>query len=173
MTTRDEKASDKECIQPPDQRLPAEVLGRYTLGHDSHEEAEIADYVNGQCRGDETVQYVELIKTEYVAGRRYDAWDVHTNRQRWWVLTNLTNLYSQAHFPSLDYTLSFHIGLMLRLQSHDDRGREPDPFDEVYRRRDEVADLIVRIIHQVLFRRFRLTLGPSASVARMARTVGA
>ena len=102
--------------------------------------------MNGQCRGDETVQYVELIKTLYVAGRRYDAWDVHTNRQRWWVLTNLTNLYSQAHFPSLDYTLSFHIGLMLRLQSPDDRGREPDPFDEVYRRRDEVADLIVEAI---------------------------
>jgi hypothetical protein len=34
-----------------------------------------------------------------------------TDEGRWWVITNLTNLYSQTHFPSLDYTLSFHIEL--------------------------------------------------------------
>jgi hypothetical protein len=144
MTRKDDKVSDNECILPPDQPLPPEVLGQHTLGHDPHGEAEITDYVNGQCRGDETVQYVELIKTEHVTGQRYDAWDVHTDKQRWWVLTNMTNLYPQRHFPSLDYTLSFHIGLMHRLLSRQDRRREPDPFEEVYRRRDEVADLIVQ-----------------------------
>lgn len=149
MTTEDEKTPpDGEHTFPPDQPLSPDVLGRYTLGHDPHEEAEIADYVNGQCRGDETVQYVERIKIEYVTGERYDAWDVHTDKQRWWVLTNLTNLHPQAQFPSLDYTLSFHIGLMHRLQARQERerSREPDPFEEVYRRRDEVADLIVEAI---------------------------
>ena len=48
----------------------------------------------------------------------------------------LTNLYSQKHFPSLDYTLSFHIGLMMRLKSRSDRvsASDPSPFDEVLRR---------------------------------------
>lgn len=149
MTIEDEKTPEGEHTFPPDQPLPPEALGQYTLGHNVHDEAEIADYVNGQCRGEETVQYVERIKTEFVTGQRFDAWDVHTDKQRWWVLTNLTNLYPQAYFPSLDYTLSFHIGLMHRIQSHQERERggcDPVPFDEVYRRRDEVADLIVEAI---------------------------
>jgi len=146
MTTGDDKESRDDCTLPPDQPLSPEILGQYTLGHDQHEEAEIADYVNGQCRGDETVQHVELIKTEYVTGQRYDVWDVHTDKQRWWVLTNLTNLYPQKQFPSLDYTLSFHIGLMQRMLSRQNSDREPDLFDEIYRRRDEVADLIVKAI---------------------------
>ena len=145
--TQDEKKPGSEHTFPPDTPLPPDALERYTLNHDIHDEAEIADYVNGQCRGDETVRYVERVKTEYVTGQRFDAWDVHTDKQRWWVLTNLTNLYPQAHFPSLDYTLSFHIGLMHRLRSRQDReDSEPDPFDEVYRRRDEVGDLIEEAI---------------------------
>lgn len=148
MTGKNEEAEHEHTF-PPDTPLPSEILGQYTLGHDAHEEAEIARYVNIECRGDETVQYVERIKTEYVTGQKYEAWDVHTDKQRWWVLTNLTNLYPQAHFPSLDFTLSFHIGLMHRLQSREDLQdgpRKPDPFEEVYRRRDEIADLIVEAI---------------------------
>lgn len=124
------------------------MLGKYTLGHDVHEEMEIANYVNLECE-DETVQHVERIKTEYVTGQRFGAWDVHTDKQRWWVLTNMTNLYPQSEFPSFDFTLSFHIGLMQRLQSRQESergGHEPDPFDEVYRRRDEVGGLIVEAI---------------------------
>lgn len=48
-------------------------------------------------------------------GDPYEMWDVTTDQDRWWVITNPTNLYSQQHFPSLDYTLSFHIGLMARV----------------------------------------------------------
>lgn len=33
---------------------------------------------------------------------------------RWWVITNPTNLYSHYEFPSADYTLSFHIGVVAR-----------------------------------------------------------
>lgn len=149
MTKEKEESPEGEHTLPPDQPLPPEALGKYTLNHDPHEEAEIARYVNIECNGEETVQYVELIKTEYVVGQRYDAWDVHTDKRRWWVLTNLTNLYPQSHFPSLDYTLSFHIGLMQRMiarQERENGGREPAPFDEVHRRLDEVADLIVEAI---------------------------
>lgn len=149
MTTDDDRSStDSDHTLPPDKPLAPDVLGRYTLGHDQHEEMEIADYVNGQCHGDETVQYVERIKTEYVSGQRYDAWDVHTDKQRWWVLTNLTNLYPQSQFQSLDYTLSFHIGLMHRMLARQERERGPEinPFEEVYRRCDEVTDLIVEAI---------------------------
>jgi predicted Zn-ribbon and HTH transcriptional regulator/bacterioferritin-associated ferredoxin len=40
---------------------------------------------------------------------------VHTDKERRWVITSPTNLYSQTLMPSLDYTLSFHIGLMARV----------------------------------------------------------
>lgn len=38
------------------------------------------------------------------------------------MITNPTNLYSQAFMPSLDYTLSFHIGFMARVAGR----REPE-----------------------------------------------
>jgi hypothetical protein len=47
---------------------------------------------------------------------------VHTDKERWWVVTNPTNLYSQSLMPSLDYTLSFHVGLMARVAAR----REPE-----------------------------------------------
>ena len=64
------------------------------------------------------------------------------------VYNPLTNLYSQRHFPSLDYTLSFHIGLMARLRSRSDRvdGTDPTPFDEVFRRIDQAECRFVRAV---------------------------
>jgi hypothetical protein len=41
--------------------------------------------------------------------------DVHTNVDRWWVITNPTNLYSQAQFPNMDLAVTFHVGLCLRV----------------------------------------------------------
>jgi hypothetical protein len=149
MASKDQSSEEGEHNLPPHHPVPSEFLAQYTLRHDPHEEAEIANYVDGQCRGDETVQYVELIKTEFVTGQRYDVWDVHTDKQRWWVLTNMTNLYPQAHFPSVDYTLSFHIGLMHRIMSRqpgDPSDRDSNPFEEVLRRQDEISDLIVEAI---------------------------
>ncbi len=84
---------------------------------------------------------LRMVKTEYVMGTAYEIWDVTTDKDRWWVITNLTNLYSQQHFPSLDYTLSFHIGLMMRLRSRDGGGSDdPDPFDEVMRRQEQALE---------------------------------
>jgi len=85
------------------------------------------------------VQNVEKVKQEIVLGDIYEVWDVITDKNRWWVISNLTNLYSQKHFPSLDYTLSFHIGLMMRIRSRPDGAdiEEQSPFDEVFRRQEQ------------------------------------
>jgi hypothetical protein len=126
---------------------PPEEIGKYSTVRDPASEDDIAQYVQGQAR-DETIQHVEKIKTEYVLGDPYEIWDVVTDKTRWWVITNLTNLYSQQYFPSLDYTLSFHIGLMMRIRSRP-RGpdaSEPDPFDEVFRRKAQAEDRLERAI---------------------------
>src|SRR5436309_9454333 len=135
-----EKIDTSECILPPDPLL-AEALGRYSVERDPHREQDIAAYVESQAK-DESVKYVERVKEEVVLGEKYEIWDVTTDKNRWWVITNLTNLYSQRHFPSLDYTLSFHVGLMMRLRSRRDgaQAEEPSPFDEVFRRQQQATD---------------------------------
>jgi hypothetical protein len=149
VATEDEKApaiSNDDCIVHT-HPVPAGELSRYSVEGDPHSETDIANYVHGQAR-DETVQHVEKIKQEVVLGEVYEIWDVTTDKDRWWVLTNLTNLYSQRHFPSLDYTLSFHIGLMARLRNRSDRvdGSDPTPFDEVFRRVDQAERKLERAV---------------------------
>lgn len=131
-----EKLAD-ECVVHT-HPVPAGELGRYSVDGDFHAERDIENYVEGQVR-DENILHVERIKQEIVLGDKYEIWDVTTDKDRWWVITNLKNLYSQRHFPSLDYTLSFHIGLMMRLRSRSDRidAEEPTPFDEVFRRMEQ------------------------------------
>lgn len=142
---RDTPSTDTEHTVH-DHPVPPEGLGRYSPIRDADSEQDIANYVHGQAH-DEEVQHVEKIKTEYVLGTGYDMWDVTTDKNRWWVITNMTNLYSQQHFPSLDYTLSFHVGLMMRLRSRSDRDeREPDPFDEVFRRQEQAHDGLDRAV---------------------------
>ena len=128
------------CIVPS-HPVAAKDLARYSPERDPHSEQDIANYVEGQAP-DEAVQNVEKIKQEVVLGGVYEIWDVTTDKDRWWVITNLTNLYSQRHFPSLDYTLSFHIGLMMRLRSRSDgaNSEEPSPFDEVFRRQEQARN---------------------------------
>jgi len=91
------------------------ILKSYTLLNPSNAK-EISSYVEWQARG-EKVQQAEKIKTEHLLGRDYECWDVHTQRERYWVITSPTNLYSQKLFPSLDYTLSFHVGVMIRVEA--------------------------------------------------------
>ena len=88
------------------------------------------------------MQHVEKVKQEVVLGHTYEIWDVTTDKDRWWVITILTNLYSQKHFPSLDYTLSFHIGLVMRLRSRPDgaSSEQSTPFDEVFRRQEQAKN---------------------------------
>ncbi len=116
-------------------------MRKYIVDGDPHSELDIARYVEGQTR-DETVEHVELIKQVVVVGDSFNMWDVTTDKGRWWVVTNLTNLYSQKHFPSLDYTLTFHIGLMMRLKSKPDHvsSENRSPFDELIRQVDQAED---------------------------------
>ena len=102
-----------ECTIPG--RVPARALGRLKVRPDpEHEERHVCEYMAGQAP-DERVVHLEKVATERVFDRKHDVWDVHTNRGRWWVVTAPTNLYSQKAFPSLDYILSFHVGLAARV----------------------------------------------------------
>src|ERR1700736_421328 len=64
---------------------------------------------------DLTVEFALKVYAENVLDHRHDVWDVHTNVDRWWVITNPTNLYSQAQFPNMDLAVTFHVGLCLRI----------------------------------------------------------
>lgn len=143
----EDSAGDSACTLPPDHPVPADELKRYSPERDPDAERNIADYVEIET-GDEAVQHVERVKIEYVLGMPHEIWDVTTDKDRWWVITNLTNLYSQRHFPSLDYTLSFHVGLMMRMASRAGRSGDesPTPLDEVFRRQNQARELFERAV---------------------------
>lgn len=91
-----------------------------------HEERAIRDYVDGQINKwlneDESpteIKLVQKIRSYRLLGYDYDLFDVHTTDERYWVITHMTNLYSQSKFPSYDETFSFHAGLMMRLWERD------------------------------------------------------
>jgi len=105
-----------DCVIPPE--LPKAELHKLLFRQSEHEAQEIKDYVNWQSHGKEKALHAEKVASERVFGRDFDVWDVHTDKERWWVITSPTNLYSQTLMPSLDYTLSFHIGLMARVEAH-------------------------------------------------------
>jgi hypothetical protein len=86
-----------------------------------HQKRAIREYVISQSPADTTISHLEKLASERVLGRKHDIWDVHASDGRWWVITDPTNLYAQDRFPSMDETLSFHVGLMLRVMSREDR----------------------------------------------------
>jgi hypothetical protein len=140
MAADERDVTNSECVVPQ-HAVPPEELSRYSPKRDPHSEADIAQYVEIEARG-QSVKHVEKVKEEVVLGEVYEIWDVTTDKDRWWVITNMTNLYSQRHFPSLDYTISFHIGLMNRISSRPKgaRSEDPSPFDDVFRRREQAED---------------------------------
>lgn len=71
-------------------------------------------YMASQASGEE-VTFLQKMYSESVLGHVHDVWDVHTDKDRWWVVTNPTNLYSQTQFPNMDYAVTFHIGLCIRI----------------------------------------------------------
>lgn len=131
----------------PDKAVSPEQLAKYSPVRDPDRERDVAHYVEMEADG-EKVLHVEKIKTEFVLGDPYDIFDVTTDQGRWWVISNLTNLYPHKEFPSLDYTLSFHVGLMMRLRSRPQGAdsEEPSPFDEVFRRQEQAKDRYDRAI---------------------------
>jgi hypothetical protein len=104
-----------ECVIPTP--LASSSLPRLRMRPDpEHEERRVRDYMAGQA-SDEKVLHVEKLASERVFDRLHDLWDVHTDRERWWVVTEPMNLYRQKDFPSADVMLSFHVGLMTRMFS--------------------------------------------------------
>jgi len=139
-----------ECTLPTVPNI--DKLRETVLGRSERDEQEIVSYFEWQSNkgrddGDDpiTVRHLEKMKTEVVFGRRYEVWDVHATDGRWWVVTNPTNLYSQAEFPSLDYLLSFHVGIMARVASRDARKAgtpNQDRFAAAWRRWEQAASAI-------------------------------
>lgn len=89
------------------------------LDASSQEKQEIQEYV--EARAQEAVVHLEKAASELVGPARHEIWDVHCDDNRWWVVSNPTNLYSQADFKSRDVVLTFHIGLSLRIAYRQDR----------------------------------------------------
>jgi hypothetical protein len=116
--TRDKTRGKKRKIKPGECTIPPEpakhILSTFTLSNPTSKRA-IADYVEVQAR--EKVLHAEKVKTEHLLSRDYDCWDVHTDKDRYWVITAPSNLYSQHFFPSLDFTLSFHVGVTTRIMA--------------------------------------------------------
>jgi hypothetical protein len=141
-----DNGSTDDCVSPPPP-IPPDLLGRYSFERDPDSEQDIARYVELEADG-ETVQHVERVKSEFVFGIEHIVWDVTTDKDRYWVITELTNLYSQKHFPSFDYTLSFHVGLMMRMRSRPQGAdvEESTPFDEVLRRQEQAKHRLDRAV---------------------------
>jgi hypothetical protein len=144
MTTKDptsKRLDDDDACVTHDRLGPLDAADRYMSERDPHAERGIAHYV--ELETDETVKHVERVKVEYVTGDPYEIWDVVTDERRWWVITNPTNLYPKDDFPSSDYVLSFHIGLMKRVMSrpHKSNAYDPHPFNEMGRRLEQAEQL--------------------------------
>jgi len=120
------KKENGKCVIPG--AMPAEVLADYVLETHGKDADSIRSYVEWQAP-DEIVKHLEKVTSESIFGEQLDAWDVRTNKNRWWVITNPTNLYSQRLFPSLDYTISFHVGVTTRMMQSDMSEEQEDAHD--------------------------------------------
>jgi hypothetical protein len=78
----------------------------------------IREYMASQA-SDLTVLMVQKVYSENILSARHDVWDVHTDVDRWWVITDPMNLYAQDQFPNMDLALTFHVGLCLRIPRGD------------------------------------------------------
>jgi hypothetical protein len=92
-----------------------------------------------------TVQFVQKVYAENVLHIRHDVWDVHTDVDRRWVITEPMNLYSQDQFPNMDLALTFHVGLCLRIPRSEWQKLSElpvEPFAECYRCLQEASDAL-------------------------------
>jgi hypothetical protein len=63
------------------------------------ERERILEYMSGEVP-DETVQLAQKVYSEQLHTVKHDIWDVHTDRGRWWVITNPTSSTPKSHFPT-------------------------------------------------------------------------
>lgn len=107
---------------------------------------EVREYFEWQAP-DLEVTFMQKVYSEAVLNTRHDVWDIHTNKDRWWVITGGTNLYSQEQFPNMDLALTFHIGLMLRIP-RTEKQQEGDlrllPFGPVFERLEDAGTAVTQ-----------------------------
>ncbi len=112
----------------------------------TQEREHILGYMSDQV-SDETVELVQKVYSEQVHAVRHDIWDVHTNRARWLVITNPTNLYSQDQFPNMDLALTFHVGLCLRIPRSERQSLTElpvEPLAACWRTVEEASEALIR-----------------------------
>ena len=107
---------------------------------------EVREYFEWQAP-DLEVTFMQKVYSEAVLNTRHDVWDIHTNKDRWWVITGGTNLYSQEQFPNMDLALTFHIGLILRIPRTEEQ-LEDDlrilPFGPVFEKMEEAGTAVTQ-----------------------------
>lgn len=104
----------------------------------------VLNYVASQAH-DEEVTFLQKVYSESVLSHIHDVWDVHTDKERWWVITNPTNLYSQTQFPNMDYAMTFHIGLCIRITRTEQQKAsdlDVEPFAKCFRLMGEAHDAL-------------------------------
>ena len=85
----------------------------------------IRAYVEAEVGAPITV--AERVATEKVLGHVHETWNVHTDDgSRWWVITNLTNMYSREDFPQAGVALTYHLGLQAILAERSRAEREAE-----------------------------------------------
>lgn len=110
-----------------------------------HEERAIREYVLSQSPRGERVVMAEKVATQRAHGTRYDIWDVTTKKDRWWVITEPTNLYRQADFKYMDQAFTFHLGLRQRMAMKNEPAAEDEERDRIagaWRRWQQAADAL-------------------------------
>lgn len=80
-----------------------------------HQIRAVSDYV--ALETDEEVVHAERLVSTKVLGEVHEVWDVRTNDDRYWVVTNPRNLYSQEEFRSANEAVTYHVGLTARVAS--------------------------------------------------------
>jgi len=106
------------------------------------------DHVTGYMQAeapDLKVEFIQKVYSENVLHVRHDVWDVHTDKDRWWVITEPMNLYAQEQFPNMDLALTFHVGLCLRIPRTERQKLSElpiEPFAEAYRYIGEAYDAL-------------------------------
>lgn len=95
---------------------------------------------------DLTVTFIQKVYEENIINHIHAVWDVHTNKDRWWVMTNPMNLYSQEQFPNMDYAVTFHVGLCIRIPRSEKQKATDlpvEPFAGVYKELSDAQDSLL------------------------------
>lgn len=117
-TKRKQSNPTGECTIPT--HVPVTFADSVAFGRDENAADEIREYVFHRTEG-ERVIHLERMASEIIHDHTVDGWNVWTEKKQYWVVTNPTNLYEQKLFPSLDYTITFHVGLATRIEAREAR----------------------------------------------------